>query len=282
MKERYMMKLTKHHGLGNDFLVALSSQNPGIVPDPGLAQRLCHRNFGVGADGLIYLVDHEDPTVVGEMVLINSNGSLAEISGNGIRCLAQAILLTQENPTDMKPLRIYAGNGVRDIQFISGDPRFEVQVEVAMGTVTPGPKLTPEAQAVPGLRRMSLNIGNPHVVVEADPDTPISDEQLDELGERVNASFPLGTNMHVITAVEPSGSGHVDRLHLTVWERGAGRTFACGSGATAAAWAAHNWGLSGEIVDIEMPGGVVNVDVSGPEAVLIGPAVFVAEVTVDA
>lgn len=276
------MKLTKHHGLGNDFLVALATQNPGIVPDPGLAKRLCHRNFGVGADGLIFLVDHEDSTVTGEMILLNSDGSFSEISGNGIRCLAQAVLLAQENPTDMKPLRIYAGNGVRDIRFISGDPRSEIHVEVAMGRVTSGPDLTAEAQAIPGLRRLSLNTGNPHVIVEADPNNPISDDQFNHYGERVDASFPHGSNMHIITEVEPGGNGDVAKLHLKVWERGAGRTLACGSGATAAAWAAHEWGLSGEIVDVAMPGGTVNVDVSGPEAILIGPAEFIAEVTVDA
>ncbi|MEZ5269851.1 MAG: hypothetical protein R2789_15220 [Microthrixaceae bacterium] len=82
----------KYHGLGNDFLVALSADNPHLEADPAVARSLCDRHTGVGADGLIYALEPLDPANDAQMVLLNSDGSRAEISGNGIRCMAQALL----------------------------------------------------------------------------------------------------------------------------------------------------------------------------------------------
>ena len=87
-----LLRLTKHHGLGNDFLVALESLNPGLVPDPDLARSICDRRLGIGADGLLLSLDPAESTDDSCMVLLNADGSEAEISGNGIRCLAQALL----------------------------------------------------------------------------------------------------------------------------------------------------------------------------------------------
>ena len=85
-----MLRLTKHHGLGNDFLVALDALNPELVPDPEVARAVCDRRTGIGADGLIYALAPAEPGNDACMVLLNSDGSEAEISGNGIRCLVQA------------------------------------------------------------------------------------------------------------------------------------------------------------------------------------------------
>lgn len=276
-----MMKLTKHHGLGNDFLIALASNNPSLRPDPELAVRLCHRNFGIGADGLIFLMPTTDAATIGEMVLINSDGSPSEISGNGIRCLGQAILMSPNAPTTDDPLVIATSAGRRTLRYVSGTPRSELHLAVSMGKVTPGPELTQAALRVPGLRHISLNTGNPHVVIHMDPTTPVSADQLDDYGAAICDSVEEGTNVHVITSVQPVDKGDIERIQLMVWERGAGRTMACGSGATAAAFAAHNWGLTNEVVAVEMAGGSVTVDVSSHDALLTGPTEFIAEVIVD-
>ena len=264
-----MRRLTKHHGLGNDFLVALEAHNPGIVPDPDFARRVCDRRRGVGADGLILGLgparDEDDVC----MVLLNSDGSEAEISGNGIRCLAQAVL--RDAGRDEGDLRIETPRGVRTVHTVRGDADGEMWIRVGMGEVGPGPEPGPRTREYPAQRHVTLDVGNPHLVLLVDDPASVD---LGVDGPRLESEYPEGINVHAIRVTDRAS------IELRVWERGAGITEACGSGAVAAVAAAHGWGLVDERVGVAMPGGEATVELDGEEALLTGPTVFVAEVSV--
>ncbi len=265
------MRLTKHHGLGNDFLVALTDD----VPDDAglLARRWCHRTEGIGADGLIFGTPPGDdgaPGAVLAMTLFNSDGSEAETSGNGIRCLAQRWFAEHGG----RQLEVGTGGGLRHVELVAGDGP-TVQVAVDMGPVAEGPEPVPVAElSRPGYttRRAGTGaVGNPHLVVEVD-DLAAVDPALD--GPALEASWkPDGINVHFL--VHDGG----DAISLRHWERGAGATAACGSGAVVAASLAHRWGLVGDRVEVTMPGGRAEV-LLGPSVVLVGPAVHIADIEV--
>ncbi len=257
------MQLTKHHGLGNDFLVAFADALPEDAPD--LARTLCHRTRGVGADGLIFGLPGD--AVVGThitMVLFNADGSRAEMSGNGIRCLAQAAVQHQGQSAN---LSVGTDAGTRAVCVELGDDHAVAHVRVDMGPVSPGPVLE-SIDYSNGLRFATADVGNPHLVVEvadAEAVDPAADGPgLSQLAGGVNVEF---------ISPRADGSG----IDLRVWERGVGVTEACGTGACAAARAAHDWGLTGTVVQVSMPGGEVMVEL-GDTAVLIGPAAFIATV----
>ncbi|HKY14835.1 MAG TPA: diaminopimelate epimerase [Microthrixaceae bacterium] len=262
------MRLTKHHGLGNDFLVALSADQPApLDPDPALAVRWCDRRRGIGADGLIWGLPARNPSSAElRMILHNSDGSEAEISGNGIRCLAQAVLRLDGRADGA--LRVETGAGLRDLEVSATAEPHTVQVRVDMGAVTPGPAVPPQVVEWGALHVVSLDIGNPHLVLHVD-----GLDRLDPArdGAAIAASVPGGINVHFLVAEGP------DRLRLAHWERGAGVTEACGSGASVAAVAAHDWGLTGDRVTVVMPGGEAHVEV-GEHVHLTGPATYVADV----
>ena len=137
------MRLTKHHGLGNDFLVALATANDGrLEPDDRFAVRVCDRHRGIGADGLLWGLPPRNPAGAElRMVLHNSDGSEAEISGNGIRCLAQAAL--RLDGLDHGTLRIETAAGLRTVEVVAGRSAGTVEATVDMGFVGDGPPLPP-------------------------------------------------------------------------------------------------------------------------------------------
>jgi len=267
--------LRKLHGWGNDFLVALDADQPdGPLDPPGLAalaRRVCDRRRGVGADGLLHGAAGTDGADI-SMVLHNADGSPAEMSGNGIRCLAHAVVWAAGEWADT--VVIDSDVGRRVLRLRGGEPGVavpaEIVVEVPMGVVAAGPDPGPLADALAGHRHRTGDVGNPHLVVEVPDPAAVA---LDELGPRLESAFPAGINVEVVAAVD----GVVD---LAVWERGVGRTEACGTGACAAAHAARAWGLVGDEVRVRMPGGEALVVLDGDEATLVGPSVAVAVVEV--
>ncbi len=266
MTRHQPLHLTKHHGLGNDFLVALAMANPSLDPDALRARGLCDRHRGIGADGLLWGLPPDDPEHDLRMVLHNADGSEAEISGNGIRCLAQAFLRDRGERSGV--VLVETAAGLRRLEAGPTDDDDTDLLEVNMGPVSAGPDAPEVAGA---LRQISLSVGNPHLIVEVD--------QLDgvdpgDRGPEIEATVPGGINVHFLV---PGGPDVIRLLH---WERGAGVTEACGSGAVAAAVAAMRWGLVGETVAVRMPGGdaVVTIGDDGASTSLRGPATFVAEI----
>ncbi len=262
------LTLTKHHGLGNDFLVVF---HPGITDLPALARQLCDRRRGIGADGL--LVGESADGYAAQMVLYNADGSRAEMSGNGIRCFAQAIAMRRG---DMLDQLILTDAGDRLVSISGTDQARVVHASVDMGLVAdiaePDDWHAIGTDPLRPVRHLSL--GNPHAVVGVDE---VSAVDLLTLGLMVPS-----INLEI---VEPGPEPHA--ITMRVHERGAGITEACGTGACASAWAASAWGLvpaSVEEIVVHMDGGDAKVRLHHPlpgRVTLIGPAQYVATIVVD-
>ena len=257
------LRLTKHHGLGNDFLV-LVADGPLPVAPARLAVHLCDRTRGVGADGLLIATAVEGGT---RMVLHNADGSEAEISGNGIRCFAQALWMRQGS-TGPADVPVLTALGWRTVHVEPTAHPATVMATVDMGEVLPADE--PPGWAALGcdpLRPVAhLSTGNPHSVVGVDD---VHAVPLAELGALVP-----GVNLEVVAPTEHPGT-----VRMRVHERGAGITQACGSGACATAVAARRWGLAhGDEITVRMDGGDAVVRLRGSHATLIGPATYVAAV----
>lgn len=265
--------MTKHHGLGNDFLITFVEKVPDNAAE--LAQELCNRSTGVGADGLIFGID------TGSMVtmrLFNSDGSSAEISGNGARCFLQAIAMRRNVASLEVELDTLAGIRAGSLEPTDDPSVAFASVDmgaVAIGDQPDGANFPDEIEGLGAVKDWSTGaVGNPHVVFHID--NP-ADVDLAVVGPKIEQHFPHGVNAHMVSV---KGTDEID---LFVWERGSGITQACGSGATVAAQRFHESGLVGEHVTVNMPGGSATVDVmtsDRPTAVLSGATTFVASVEV--
>jgi diaminopimelate epimerase len=269
------MRLTKHHGLGNDFLVLLDPDASHPL-DAEVARALCERHTGIGADGLI----RATPAEAGEgaptrMELRNADGSRAEMSGNGIRCLAQALLLA--DPGLGPTIPIVTDAGVRTVTVHDQVDAVTHSLSVAMGSARIEGEATEWEGGAVG-RALLVDMGNPHLVLDLSAAGPGALDAVDlvDLGETVNGKVPGGANVHLLTVADQPGT-----VAIRTYERGVGPTLACGTGACAAASAARVWGLAGDRVQVAQPGGTAEVTLgSGPgdEVVLRGPATYVGEI----
>lgn len=273
--------LTKHHGLGNDFLVVLA---PEWEPSSDQARRWCHRRTGIGADGLIVAQPVDGSTTHWAMVLWNADGSRAEISGNGIRCLGQAVvqrLLGSPVPDDPADPGIHgpvalvvetdAGSRQLVVQPVPGSTW---QVRASMGRARPAPGADGRwADAgVSVIAEAGVDLGNPHVVGFVATADDLEAVDMAVAGPRVEAGHSDGVNVHVVHVTDDGD------IRMKVWERGVGVTQACGSGACAAAWAANRAGMVGAKTAVTMPGGSATVELDGDEIFLSGPAGYIGSV----
>ncbi|CAA9259169.1 MAG: Diaminopimelate epimerase [uncultured Acidimicrobiales bacterium] len=248
-----MMRLEKYHGLGNDFLVLLDLGDRCKV-DPSAVRALCDRHRGVGADGVIRVtLGPERPSERDRgptMELFNADGSRAEMSGNGIRCLAMAMVDAGLSGPEMV-VHTDAGDKV-----VTVDDDGWASVDMGMA------KIDPKDVGV-----AFVDMGNPHTVVEV--------EDLTKLHIAKRAAEWQGRNVEFVVI----GPG-TDHLSMRVWERGVGETLACGTGACAAAAAAFVWGKVGRHVTVKQPGGNATVRLEGDTIILSGPADHIATVEV--
>jgi diaminopimelate epimerase len=263
------MRLTKHHGLGNDFLVL--ADPGGLRPvDAALARAVCDRNRGIGADGLLHLSAGTGGTDV-SMVLLNADGGRAEMSGNGIGCLVQAAVRSglAAGPT----VTVATDAGRRTVAIQPGEAPGVHVATVSMGTAEVGEDL-PEWAGGDVLRATPVSIGNPHLVLQvADADLLDDRAWLAGIGRRANDAIGGGVNVEAIAPGTADGE-----LRMDVYERGVGLTLACGTGACAAAAAARHWELAGDRVTIRMEGGPTAIDLTGPEIRMTTPITFVGTV----
>lgn len=269
-----MTSFSKLHATGNDFLVTTTPVTAGD------AVALCDRFIGVGADGVLLLApgtDGADAT----MTLTNADGSIAEMSGNGARCLAWAARRAGMGTAER--LVVDTGGGRRTLDLTLDATGDVVHAVCDMGTVTVDPPAIPLAAAsavdlvaeVDGVTYTGdgAGIGNPHWVIRvADPDAV----DLARVGPVLehDPRFPNRVNVEFVAVDGP------DRVCMRVWERGAGETRSCGTGACASAATLHRRGLVDERVTVTVPGG--DLDVALGETVRLGgPVVHVFDVDVD-
>ena len=277
------MRFTKMHGAGNDY-VLMDARD--LEEDwATLARAMCDRHMGVGADGMLLVLPSNEANV--RMRMLNPDGSEAEMCGNGIRCLAKYVLEREIAEAGKDPLSVETLTGVRLIEPTWSDGLVE-RARVAMGA----PELRPERVPVTVSDDMSggpvldfpldvdghllnltfVSMGNPHAV--AFIDTPVADFPLARIGPQVehHRIFPNKVNFSIVN-VRDSWA-----VVARVWERGAGETLACGTGACAIAVAARLHGFTGEDVDITLPGGALTISWDGSgEVYLEGPAEEVFE-----
>jgi diaminopimelate epimerase len=254
------MHLTKHHGLGNDFLVLIDVDATETVT-PALARAVCDRHTGIGADGLLHVTP--GPT----MALYNADGGRAEMSGNGISCLAQAVV--RAGMVDGPTVVVNTDAGVRTVTLdATEDPQTD-WATVDMGTAKVGDDET-EWLDDHIVRAARVDIGNPHLVLHA----PRLDADIDlaARGLAINDLVPEGINVELVAAGQSGGA-----LTMRVYERGVGLTEACGTGACAVAAAAQRWGLSGERVTIHQPGGAADILI-GDTIQMTVPVVHIASI----
>jgi diaminopimelate epimerase len=250
----------KYEGLGNDFIVLDLARASDL--DPRVVPALCDRRFGIGADGVL-LVLPPSADAAARMVVINADGTIPEMCGNGLRCVA--VHVAAARGLEDAELLIETDAGPRKC-VVSGRGRATPRVEVEMGRV----RLLGDRNIEVGQESVALSIvdaGNPHAVTFRD--APRAD--LEKLGPPIarDASFVRGTNVEFVAV-------RGQEVEVFVWERGVGPTLACGTGACAAVAVAcarklvapDSW------VQVRLPGGVLHVrhDVTSGETLLAGPA----------
>ncbi|GHU63683.1 diaminopimelate epimerase [Clostridia bacterium] len=281
------IRFAKYHGTGNDFLIVHESALEGIDP-VDLAPAACARTTGVGADGL--LICREEPLT---MEIINSDGSRAPMCGNGIRCFASYCLEKGLVSSDIFPIQTNAGEMIAAI--LKKDP-FLCEIDMGRPDWSPAAAGIPDAEGedfaderirLPDGRRIfvsSLLMGTYHTVVWLDQDENVEagapdlgDEKALEIFGRMIHDLPIFTRQTNVNMAVITGK---DEITLRTFERGAGMTAACGTGACATAALARRQGKTGNKVTVKLPLGVLIIRVEKDETVyMAGPAVRVAEGT---
>lgn len=254
---------TKMHGLGNDFVcVGLFDQQVAVNDTPALARRMCDRRTGVGADGLIFLSRPRVEADV-QMRMWNADGSRSPNCGNGLRCVAK--LAYERGWACTNPMRIQTDAGVLSVRLTIEPPGRVALVRVDMGTpifepakipvALPGQRILQAPLPLPGqiLSMTCVSMGNSHAVIFVDA---LADVPLHEWGPQIERHplFPDRVNAH-FAVVESR-----ERISMISWERGAGPTQACGTGACAVAVAANLTGQADRAVTVRPPGGELQIE----------------------
>lgn len=274
------MQFHKYHALGNDYLV-LNPKN-GELPDEVGIVRICHRNFGLGSDGILYGPLETDKADFGLRIL-NPDGSEAEKSGNGLRIFAR--YLYDIGKVKNEAFTVDTPGGTVTCTIADGAD----SITVVMGQVNFGmdhiPVDGPE-QADHNLgQKLDINgteytayvadIGNPHCVI---PLPEISKELACKDGAAIetHAMFPNRTNVQFLKVIDRNN------IEIEIWERGAGYTLASGSSGSASAAVAHRIGLCDKEITVHMPGGKIGITIGDDFAVrMTGPATRVAQMDFD-
>jgi len=274
-----ILHFAKLHGTANDFIYVDARE--GFAGDPvALAPRLCDRRRGIGADGLILVEQPATGDAHCRMVIYNADGSRPEMCGNGIRGLAKFV--HDRGIVHADPLRVETDAGVKTIHTeLNGHGRV-ARVTVDMGVpawegreipvATDGPVIERELEVAGRTWRIScVSMGNPHCVLFVGD---LAGLALAEIGPHFehHPFFPRRVNTEFVRVVGP------ERLEMRVWERGAGETMACGTGACAAAIVAARTGRTGRRVVVGLAGGDLEVNWRTDDRVLMtGDAVDVFE-----
>ena len=240
------VECVKGHAYGNDFLLA---RHEDLPPEPldQLARAICHRHHGIGADGLIA---YRRTPAGASMLLRNADGSRAEVSGNGVRCLAAWLAAAGDAPA--ADIVIETEGGVKTLALLSAaGSRYTFRADMGQPQGLRQEEIPVDGEPV---RAAVLSVGNPQCVVLVDSFAE-AERRFAQLGPRLatHARFPDGTNVELVVVERP------DRLRILIWERGVGPTAASGTGACAAAVAAAAYGGAARSVDVVAPGGAQRV-----------------------
>ncbi len=260
------MRFYKYHGIGNDFIIIDTGSKP---IDAAQVQAWCNRHTGIGADGVLSVQANNDGFY---MQVINADGSIPEMCGNGLRCVAR--YLHEQGKVSQNAFTVHTNAGPHECKVISTKPyiigitmrapSFDAHQPIMLNT--------PVSVAGQNINLSTVSMGNPHAVTFDD----LGDARF-ELGPALehHPNFPRGANINFAKLVNEDSPC----LRLHVWERGAGWTQACGTGACATVAAATKLGLMpyGQDVEVRLPGGslVIRCDAPGAPIYMQGPAELV-------
>lgn len=279
------MLFTKMEGTGNDFVMIEAGNDER--PWSQMAVAMCDRHLGIGADGILVAQPSQMADI--KMRMFNPDGSEAEMCGNGIRCFAKYVLskdgaragkdrLSVETKAGVKKVgAVYDGGELSSIRVEMGRPIFSPsKIPVVVQNLKSGPRYLPPVMDFPvavGKRKLLMtfvSMGNPHAV--AFIKDKVEGFPLEDVGPRIenHEMFPKRVNFEIANVVSQK------KVRARVWERGAGATLSCGTGACAVAVAAILHGYTDTSVEIEVPGGTLEIEWNGKDEVYLkGPANFV-------
>lgn len=257
------IQFTKMHGLGNDYIV-IDETKGEVIPETKkneVSVSLCRRGFSIGADGVIFVSPSTDEDI--RFRIFNSDGSEAEMCGNGIRCFAKYVYNKGILKKDI--LNVETLGGVKKINLTIDDDEV-LSSKVDMGTATFKPSEIPvlsknsefieEGLHVGGeiYKVTAVSVGNPHAVIFTEN---LDEVPLSEIGPLIETheAFPQKINVHFVKVVSKN------EMDMITWERGAGITFACGTGATSCVIAAYRLNMVDRNVLVHLPGGDLKIEV---------------------
>ena len=261
------MDFSKRHGHGNDFLIQLvPSSVEGYSSD--IAKQLCDRRRGIGADGLIVGTVDDDSPDTPRMVLFNADGSRAEMSGNGIRCLAHAIFDGYFRPKGVseKTFSITTDAGIKKVDVKGAVDPMEIYASVDMG---------PLGDVLEDDMGIWVDMGNPHLVIVCDESDHPAPDEVAERGRELQRVLPGGINVEWLSVTD--AEEYVFRM--SVYERGVGPTLACGTGSCASFLAARHLGLTNDRATIINPGGALQTEAVDGRLILGGPSRVVCTIS---
>ncbi|ELS01781.1 diaminopimelate epimerase [Xenococcus sp. PCC 7305] len=268
-------KFSKYQGLGNDFILIDNRHSSETIVTPEQAIRICDRHFGIGADGVIFVLPGQEGTDY-TMRIYNSDGSEPEMCGNGIRCLAKFIANLEGIGKVNKTYRIHTLAGVISPQLLEnglvkvdmGQP-FLLAGEIPTTLVAADEKVVNHTITVAeqAWAVTCVSMGNPHCITFVEDSDAIALEQIGPLFEHYSA-FPQRINTEFIQVIKP------DYIKMRVWERGAGITLACGTGACASVVAGVLNNQCDRLCTVELPGGFLEINWSSEDnrVYMTGPA----------
>ena len=259
------IEFTKMHGLGNDFVI-IDKRSNWIEINDNLIKKLSDRRTGAGCDQLITIDESQNNNADIRIDIFNPAGDKAEACGNGTRCVAK-ILFDENN--DKSSLKILSDAGTLIAKKVDN------QISVNMGIITTDWDKIPLSKEVNTLnvpihvdgfdKGVAVNIGNPHIVFFG---KSIENINLDEIGPKIEQHqlFPNKTNVEFIEVLNSN------KIKMKVWERGAGITLACGSGACAAVYAGWKKKLIEKNAEVQLEKGSLHISIIDNEAIMTGPA----------
>lgn len=262
------------HGTGNDFIVIEDFNNNLAGTEEHIAQRLCHRRFGIGGDGIILVRKSDEADI--KMDLFNADGSYAAMCGNGIRCFSKYVF--DKGIINNKTIKIKTGDGIKTA-YLTVEKDAVSTVTINMGKCSFKPedipansedKIIEKEIQVNGKKYIitSMLMGVPHTVIMCKLDE-VDVEEGKQI-EKFNL-FPKGTNVNFCEVIDEKS------IKIKTWERGAGATLACGTGSCASVITANMLGYTDKKVKVTVPGGELMIDISNDNILMTGPAVTVFE-----
>ncbi len=275
------LKFSKMHGIGNDFPIIDESKGE-IIPEVDKAEacrQLCHRNFGVGGDGVLFVVPSDIADIGYRM--FNPDGSEAEMCGNGIRCFGDFVYRNKIVEAETMTVETKSGIKTIDVTVENGEP---VLFKVNMGKSTfktfEVPMISDKDEFVNEdlkvldkiFKATAISVGNPHAILFVDN---VDDIDIDKYGPAIESHelFPEKINVHFVEVINKNEG------KMRTWERGAGVTLACGTGATSTAISGFKLGIFDENILLHLPGGDLEFEIYNDDdelgAFMKGPAKLV-------